>query len=771
MPSLFSRKPISDLLAEADNPNALRRMLGAGDLIMLAIGAVIGAGIFGAIGSAAAGEVVNGVVVRSGAGPALVLSFLLLGFACALAGLCYAELAAMIPQAGSAYAYSYATLGEFVAWIIGWDLILEYAVGNVAVAISWSDYFKTLLAGMGMALPPWLATGYRTALLSNTPAVHGLMDSAPHIFGIPVLLNLPACGIVLAITWLLVLGVRESARANNIMVAVKLIALTLFIVVGLQHINPANYHPFAPNGFTGIHHGAAIVFFAYIGFDAISTAAEETKNPQRNLPIGILGGLAICTLIYIIVGFVLTGMVPYSTLGNTADPLSFGIACVALALIGRIAAHFVPPSPAPEPGLAINWNPFSETWRNLRLATADRAVFNSLLGISWLWFFGSIFLTSFTPFARQVLGGNEAVVTLLLAIFSIGIGLGAVACERLSGRKVEIGLVPFGSIGMTLFAVDLWLASRALAPTQVLDVAAFAREARNWRVMADLFLLAFFGGLYSVPLYALIQSRAPATHRARIIAANNILNALFMVVAALMAKGLLDAGLTFPQLFLVVGIMNAAVAAYVYLLVPEFLMRFLAWLLVHSIYRLEGRGLENIPDHGPAVLVCNHVSFVDPLVILASSPRPIRFVMDYRIFHTPGLAFFFRTGKAIPIAPAKENAPLLEEAYEEIARALGRDELVAIFPEGRITDTGELYRFRNGIQRVLERTPVPVIPLALKGLWGSYFSRRHGRAMGNPLHMRPLLRICLEAGPPMAPRDATPQALEDVVRKMRGNWK
>jgi 1-acyl-sn-glycerol-3-phosphate acyltransferase len=447
------------------------------------------------------------------------------------------------------------------------------------------------------------------------------------------------------------------------------------------------------------------------------------------------------------------------------------IACVAVAVAGRIAAHFVPPSPAPEPRLAINWNPFSETWRNLRLATADRAVFNSLLGISWLWFFGSVFLTSFTPFARLVLGGNEAVVTLLLAVFSIGIGLGAVACERLSGRKVEIGLVPFGSIGMTLFAVDLWLASRTMVPTGVLDVAAFVREARNWRVMADLFLLAFFGGLYSVPLYALIQSRAPATHRARIIAANNILNALFMVVAALMAKGMLDAGLDFPELFLVVGIMNAAVAAYVYLLVPEFLMRFLSWLLVHSIYRLEGRGLENIPDHGPAVLVCNHVSFVDPLVILAASPRPIRFVMDHRIFRTPGLSFFFRTGKAIPIAPAKENARLLDEAYEKIAHALERGELVAIFPEGRITDNGELYRFRNGIQRVVERSPVPVIPLALKGLWGSYFSRRHGRAMGNPLHMRPLLRIALEAGAPMAPRDATPQALEDVVRKMRGNWK
>jgi APA family basic amino acid/polyamine antiporter len=339
MASLFSRKPIADLMAEADNPNALRRMLGAGDLIMLAIGAVIGAGIFGAIGSAAAGEFdAAGHVIRSGAGPALVISFLLLGAACALAGLCYAELAAMIPQAGSAYAYSYATLGEFVAWIIGWDLILEYAVGNVAVAISWSDYFKTLLAGMNIVIPAWLGTGYRTVTLSHDPAVLKLLETAPHIFGVPILLNLPACAIVLAITWLLVIGVRESARANNIMVAVKLVALTLFIVVGLQHINPVNYHPFAPNGFTGIHHGAAIVFFAYIGFDAISTAAEETKNPQRNLPIGILGGLAICTVIYIVVGFVLTGMVPYSTLGSTADPLSFALTSVGMTKVGWLVA-------------------------------------------------------------------------------------------------------------------------------------------------------------------------------------------------------------------------------------------------------------------------------------------------------------------------------------------------------------------------------------------------------------------------------------------------
>ena len=335
---LFARKPIAQLLAEGENPQGLRRALGAGDLIMLAIGAVIGAGIFGSIGSAAAGQLgPNGEVIRVGAGPALVISFLLLGACCALAGLCYAELASMIPQAGSAYAYSYATLGELVAWIIGWDLILEYAVGNVAVAISWGDYFKSLV-GDWFSLPVWLTTGYRTALLSSNPAVHGLLDTAPRVAGIPILINVPAFAIVAFITWLLLLGVRESARANNIMVAVKLIVLALFIIMGAQHINSANYHPFAPNGFTGIHQGAAIVFFAYIGFDAISTAAEETKNPQRNLPIGILGGLAICTVIYIIIGYVLTGMVPYQQLGTAADPLAFALNATGLTSIAKIVA-------------------------------------------------------------------------------------------------------------------------------------------------------------------------------------------------------------------------------------------------------------------------------------------------------------------------------------------------------------------------------------------------------------------------------------------------
>jgi APA family basic amino acid/polyamine antiporter len=338
MSQLFQRKPIAALVEDTLGEQSLKRSLGAGDLIMLAIGAVIGAGIFGAIGTAAAGQVgPNGEVIRQGAGPALVFSFLLLGAACALAGLCYAELAAMIPQAGSAYAYSYATLGELVAWIIGWDLILEYAVGNVAVAISWGDYFNTLLRGFGVALPAWLTTGYRTALLSSDPAIHGLLDSAPHFAGMPILVHVPAAAIVMLITWLLLRGARESATANNIMVIIKLMALALFVIVGATHLHPANYTPFAPNGFRGIHQGAAIVFFAYIGFDAISTAAEETKDPQRNLPIGILGGLAICTVIYVIVGFVLTGMVPYKELA-VADPLARALELSGFKAVGWIVA-------------------------------------------------------------------------------------------------------------------------------------------------------------------------------------------------------------------------------------------------------------------------------------------------------------------------------------------------------------------------------------------------------------------------------------------------
>jgi APA family basic amino acid/polyamine antiporter len=319
--SLMQRKPI----ASSNESSGMARHLGVSDLVLMSIGAVIGAGIFASLGTAAAGETLkDGTIVRYGAGPALIVSFVLLGLVCGMAALCYAELASMIPAAGSAYAYSYATLGELVAWIIGWDLILEYAVGNVAVAIAWSGYFDSLLSGFGINMPVWLTHGYFQAMKSTVPAVQQAIIDAPRLFGIPVLINLPAFSIVAAITWLLCRGVKESARANA-------------IVVGSMHIDTANYHPFAPNGWRGIHQGAAIVFFAYIGFDAVSTAGEETINPQRNLPRGILIGLAICTLIYVIVGAVATGMVPYTQLLG-ADPLAKALTLAGLNTVSWIVS-------------------------------------------------------------------------------------------------------------------------------------------------------------------------------------------------------------------------------------------------------------------------------------------------------------------------------------------------------------------------------------------------------------------------------------------------
>jgi len=446
-------------------------------------------------------------------------------------------------------------------------------------------------------------------------------------------------------------------------------------------------------------------------------------------------------------------------------------ATIGIALLGRVAAALVPLSPASDPGLRINWNPFTETWKNLKYAKDNRTVFLSMLGISWLWFFGAIFLTSFTGFAKEVLGGNEQVVTLLLATFSVGIGIGSLLCEKMSGNKVEIGLVPFGSIGMTVFAVDLYFTSRGMKPGGLIGAAEFVKHGVHWHVMADLFLLAMFAGFYSVPLYALIQSRTEKSHVARVIAANNILNALFMVVASIMSAVLLSSavGFSLPQLFLVTAILNALVAIYIYTLVPEFLMRFLCWLLIHSVYRLKKEGLENIPDEGPAVIVCNHVSFVDALVITAACPRPIRFVMDHQIFKIPVLSFVFRTGKAIPIASVKVHEALLNRAYDQVAEALEQGELVCIFPEGRITDNGDLYPFKSGVKRIIDRTPVPVIPMALRGLWGSFFSRKGGPAMTKPFRRGALSAIGLAVAPPVPAAEVVPDALQGVVATLRGD--
>lgn len=443
--------------------------------------------------------------------------------------------------------------------------------------------------------------------------------------------------------------------------------------------------------------------------------------------------------------------------------------CVALAVVGRAVSSFVPETLAPQPDLRINWNPFSETWRNLRLARENRAVFLSLLGISWLWFVGATFLSSFFRFAKDVLLANPDVVTVLLATFSVGIGMGSLLCDRLSRQRIELGLVPLGSIGISLFAIDLYFASQARpAAGQLLALGEFMAQPAHWRVLADLFLLALSGGLYSVPLYALVQSRSQASHRARIIAANNILNALFMIASALMAIGLTALGVGIPGIFLMIALLNIVVAFYIYSLVPEFLLRFLAWILVHTIYRIRLVHPERIPDEGPAVLVCNHVSYVDALVIMAESPRPIRFVMDHRIFRTPFAGWVFRHAKAIPIAPAREDAALLQQAYDACASALAEGELVCIFPEGKLTQTGELNPFRQGVHGIIQRTPVPVVPMALRGLWGSVFSRAADARWPRPLRRGVMSRLTLAVGEPLSPAQATPETLQQYVTALRG---
>ena len=444
---------------------------------------------------------------------------------------------------------------------------------------------------------------------------------------------------------------------------------------------------------------------------------------------------------------------------------------VALSAAGWLLSRYIPLAPAADPGLRINWNVFTETWRNFQFMRGNRTVLLSILGISWFWFFGAMFITQFPNLSKSVLEGDEHVVTLLLVVFSIGIGAGSLLCEKLSGHKIEIGLVPFGSIGMTLFAADLYWALAGHLQHGPSSLAAFLLDAGHWRILGDLLLIGTFSGFYIVPLYALVQSRSETSHRSRVIAGNNILNALFVVAAAALAIALFHLGLTIPQLFLVTAVLNAAVALYIFTLVPEFLMRFIVWLLIHSVYRLEKSGLENIPGQGPAVLVCNHVSFVDALIIAAACRRPIRFVMDHRIFRTPVLSFVFRTGRAIPIASAREDPALLERAYDEIARALEAGDLVGIFPEGRITDTGDLYPFRPGIRRIIERTPVPVVPLALRGLWGSFFSRMGGGAMSRPFRRGVLSRIGLVAGAPLPPEVVTPEGLQERVLAMRGDWR
>ena len=450
-------------------------------------------------------------------------------------------------------------------------------------------------------------------------------------------------------------------------------------------------------------------------------------------------------------------------------PTAASMLVIATAVIGWLACRAIPPAPATAPELRFNWNPFTETWRVLGFVVRDRTVFNSVLGISWFWFFGGVFTAQLPNYTKLFLGGDESVAILVLALFSVGVGIGSLLCERLSGHKVEIGLVPLGSIGLSVFGIDLYFAQSGLATASGIDAWGFLAAPGHWRIVFDMTLLGVFAGFYIVPLFALVQNRTPSHELSRVIAGNNIINALFMVVAAGFGLGLGALGLSIPQIFLATALLNVAVAAYIYTLVPEFLMRFLSWILVNTLYRIDTQGLARIPEEGPALLVCNHVSYMDALIIGGSVRRPVRFVMYYRIFNIPLLRFLFRTAKAIPIAGRKEDAALLERAFDEVDRALADGELVCLFPEGGLTRDGEIAPFRGGVERILARRPVPVIPIALRGLWGSIFSRRDSALGRSRLPRRFRARIGLAVGDAIPASEADAAHLEQRVRTLRGD--
>ena len=466
---------------------------------------------------------------------------------------------------------------------------------------------------------------------------------------------------------------------------------------------------------------------------------------------------------------ILIGTLVASILATQSDGILWVSAIIiCVAILGYLVSRKIPSAPAANPDLKVRFNPFTETWRTISYSREQKSVFLAVLAISWFWFLGAAYLTQIYGFAKDYLGGDQSVVMVLLATFSIGIATGSLLCERLSGHKVELGLVPLGSIGLTIFGMDLFLQSLPELGPELITAGLFLSSPSNLRIVADFLLIGVFGGFYIVPLYAMVQARSAPEKRSQVIAAINIMNALFMVVSAIVGiivLGLLD--LTIPQFFLILAVLNALVAIYIYRTIPEFAMRFIIWVLTHTMYRVRHIDLHKIPDEGACVLVCNHVSFVDALLIGGACRRPVRFVTFKPIYNMPVLNFIFRTAKAIPIDSRKADPEGYEQAFARIAEELSNGEVVCIFPEGKLTTDGEIDEFKNGTSRILQETPVPVIPMALRGLWGSFFSHKDRPALSQ-MPKRFWSKIDLVVGDSITPDQATPENLKLKVEALRG---
>lgn len=490
------------------------------------------------------------------------------------------------------------------------------------------------------------------------------------------------------------------------------------------------------------------------------------QNLDRKELTGGNGLIEMGTFLSILLGTLLGGWL-VSLENNSLLYLS--TALIVVAVSGYLSSRQIPEAPAVEADLKINWNPVSQTYRTYKYILKNRTVTQCILGISWFWFYGSVFLAQIPNYTQFTLGGDESVTTLILAMFSIGIGLGSVLCSKLSAGKVEPGIVPIGAFGLSFFTIHLFLGNQNSTMEAVMSAGTFLQEPGSLRILFDIVMIGMFGGIFTVPLYAMVQNRTKKSHVSRVISGGNILNALFMVVSGLYAIVLISLDFTVPQLFLITGIINIAIALYIFKQVPEFIFRAVMWILINTIYRVKGKNINNIPEEGGCVLVANHVSFVDALVIASCCKRNVRFVMYHKIFSAPLVGRLFKMYGAIPIAPANEDRELMDAAFDKIAVCLRAGEIVCLFPEGKLTSDGEIGRFRKGIERIVARTAVPVIPLALTGLWHSWFSRRRGQAMaGTPRFFRGDVELI--AGQPVAAADASAEMLESRVRELRGAY-
>ncbi|WP_064747263.1 MFS transporter [Lysobacter antibioticus] len=518
----------------------------------------------------------------------------------------------------------------------------------------------------------------------------------------------------------------------------------------------------------------AILLVALFGTGLQSTLFGPVKYsilPSVLKPEELTGGNGLVemgTSISILVGMIFGGLI--FKLAGDQGPVVAASAIVLLAVTGNLVSRMIPRADAGEPDLKIQWNPAPESLRILRMTRRQPAVRNSILGVSWFWFVGTVLTSQLPTYAIANLGGAETLYIFALALFSVGTGVGSMLCERLSARTVEIGLVPLGAFGMSAFMVDLYFARPGAATATGLEVADFIAQTGAWRIMLDLVGIGVFAGFFVVPLFALIQNRSPKNELSRVIAGMNIQNAAFIVLAAVL--GVVVQRFfhwTIPQVFLALAIANALVAIYIFTIVPEFLMRFLSWVLVRTLYRLRVSGTERIPDEGAGLIVCNHVSYMDALILSASIPRPVRFVMYYKIFNIPVMSWIFRTAKAIPIAGAKEDPEVMRRAFAEIEAALADGQLVGIFPEGALTKDGEIATFKSGVERILAKNPVPVVPMALRGMWSSMWSKRDGRLRRMRVPRRFRARVEVVADPPRDGAAVDAPALEAQVRALRGD--